>query len=229
MNERRCFSGAIEARAEGDGMTIAGHASVFDTPYDVWGFREQVARGAFKKSLKEGSVAALWNHDPSAILGRTKSGTLRLSEDEIGLYYEVDLPDTQLGRDLYKLIERGDVYQSSFAFEIQREAWDGLDDEDVPPLRTIKQVRLYDVSPVTYPASSATDVDVKRAIRSLAGELHIEVFNQFESVPDLWAASRDAEATTPAQESAQPPEAASAPIPAQEPKQSYTIHIGGLC
>lgn len=194
MTERRYTPGVIEARAADAGMTIFGHASVFDSPYSLFGFDEQVARGAFKKSLKEGDVAALWNHDPNVVLGRNKSGTLRLREDEIGLHYEVDLPDTQSARDLYTLIERGDVYQSSFAFEIVKEDWDyPKKGEEGLPLRTIREVRLYDVSPVTYPASPATDVDVARAVRSLAEAMGVTP--DAESVPELMA--RSAEPTTP--------------------------------
>lgn len=185
MTERRYTTGVIEARQADTGMTITGHASVFDEPYELWGFTEQVARGAFKKSLKEADVAALWNHDPNVVLGRKKSGTLRLSEDERGLYYEVDLPDTQAARDLYALIQRGDVYQSSFAFEIVKEAWDYPKEENAMPLRTIKEVRLYDVSPVTYPASPSTDVDVARAVRALADALGLSP--DADSVPELLA------------------------------------------
>lgn len=197
MTEKRYTPGVIEARADDGGMTITGHASVFDEPYELWGFREQVSRGAFKKSLKEADVAALWNHDPNVILGRNKSGSLRLTEDERGLYYEVDLPDTQAARDLYTLIQRGDVYQSSFAFEVVKESWDYPKGEAKDlPLRTIKEVRLYDVSPVTYPASPSTDVDVARAVRSLAEAMGVDPHDA-QSVPDLLARSE----TTPEPES----------------------------
>lgn len=219
MTERRYTEGPIEVRG-GAAMTISGHASIFDEPYDLYGFREQVARGAFKKSVKEGDVAALWNHDPNTVLGRKRAGTLRLVEDDVGLAYEVDLPDTQAARDLYTLIQRGDVYQSSFAFEIQRESWKypSGDSSDLP-LRTIQQVRLYDVSPVTYPANPSTDVDVKRAMRSLAEAFGIESY-EVETVPDLWALARqqDAEATTEEQAGAQPE--ALAAIPPQEPTRT---------
>ena len=212
MRETRTFSVPVEARAvEADGTrVIAGHASVFDAEYELWGFRERVARGAFKKSINEGDVAALWNHDPSVVLGRNKSGTLRLAEDETGLYYEVDLPDTQAARDLYTLIERGDVYQSSFAFEIQREEWtQPAEDSRELPLRTIKQVRLYDVSPVTYPASPATDIDIKRAVRSLADALGLTATDQ-TTVPELMAQAQRGQDATETQELGQP-------APAPEP------------
>ena len=196
MTERRYTTRAIEVRS-GPAMTIAGHASVFDTPYELWGFNEQVQRGAFKKTLKEADVAALWNHDPNIVLGRKKSGSLRLSEDDIGLKYEVDLPDTQAARDLYTLIQRGDVYQSSFAFEIVKEEWvQPPEDTHDLPMRTIKEVRLFDVSPVTYPASPSTDVDVARAVRCFAEALGIEPATA-TTVPDLWALAQSREAATP--------------------------------
>lgn len=184
--ERRYTPGALETREADEGLTLVGHAAVFDAPYEIWDFQEQVARGAFKKTLKEGDVAALWNHDPNVVLGRNRSGTLRLKEDEQGLLYEIDLPETQAARDLYHLVQRGDVYQSSFAFEIVKEAWDyPKKGEDGLPTRTIKEVRLYDVSPVTYPASPSTDVDVKRAVRSLAEAMGVE--DEADTVSELLA------------------------------------------
>ena len=214
--ERRYTTGAIEVRAEDEnGLTISGHASVFNEPYELFGFREQVSPGSFKKSIKEGDIAALWNHDASVVLGRKRSGTLRLSEDDTGLFYEVDLPDTQAARDLYTLIKRGDVYQSSFAFEIVKEEWVQPENKNDMPLRTIKEVRLYDVSPVTYPASPSTDVDVARAVRSFAAVLGIAP--QAETVPALWALAqkRDADIEEPdpepqshSEETTPPPEEA---------------------
>ena len=216
MSEKRYTQGVIEARSDGDAMTIVGHASVFNTPYELLGFREQVSPGAFKKSIKEGDIAALWNHDPNVVLGRKKSGTLRLSEDDHGLLYEVDLPNTQAARDLYTLIQRGDVYQSSFAFEVVKEAWDHpKKEENSLPLRTIKEVRLYDVSPVTYPASASTDVDVKRAVRSLAEAMGIEPVG--DTVSELLARAQE---DTPEPEPE--PQVHSEPTP--EPSPHFTLY-----
>lgn len=207
--ERRYTPGTIEARDGDMGFTIVGHASMFDTPYELWGFQERVSRGAFKKSLKEADVAALWNHDPNVVLGRNRSKTLRLSEDEVGLRYEVDLPDTQAARDLHTLIKRGDVYQSSFSFEIIKEDWEyPKSGEDGLPLRTIREVRLFDVSPVTYPASPTTDVDVARAVRSLAEAMGVDA--NAESVPDLLALRNQESTPEPEPE---PVEDHSAPTP----------------
>src|SRR5688572_31839889 len=100
MIERRTYE-QIEIRAEGDGkgLRLIGHAAVFNKQSDeIFGFREIVLPGAFKKSLKDSDIRALWNHEPAHILGRTKAGTLRLREDDVGLRTEIDLPDTQLAR-----------------------------------------------------------------------------------------------------------------------------------
>jgi uncharacterized protein len=194
MTERRYIPDRLEARQLDDGLVIEGHASMFDTPYELSGFVEQVARGAFKKSLKEGDVAALWNHDPNFVLGRSRSKTLELTEDEVGLHYRVSLPDTQAARDLYTLIERGDVYQSSFAFEVVKEDWAyPKRGEEGLPTRTLKEVRLWDVSPVLWPAAPSTDVDIARAVRSLAEAMGVSPDAQ--TVPELMARNAEVETT----------------------------------
>jgi HK97 family phage prohead protease len=122
-------------------------------------FREKISPGAFKKTIKEADVRALFNHNPNFVLGRNKASTLRLSEDQTGLAYEIDLPDTQVAKDLYTSIERGDVSQSSFAFKIVKETrTEPMKMLEVLPLFDIKEMRLFDVSPVTYPAYGETDV-----------------------------------------------------------------------
>lgn len=161
--ERRIVVGELRAIAsEGGGQKIAGHAAKFDVlSEDLGGFRERIAPGAFAKSIQSADVRALWNHDANIVLGRNKSGTLRLSEDSAGLYYEVDVPDTQLIRDMVLApIARGDVNQCSFGFYTLSDKWAKVDGDWV---RTLLEVELFDVSPVTYPAYPATDV----AVRSL--------------------------------------------------------------
>lgn len=156
--ERRFFdAGGIEVRrASRDAaqvLTIRGYAAKFGVlSENLGGFREQIEPGAFADILGD-DVRALFNHDANHVLGRTASGTLRLWQDETGLGYEVDLPDTQAARDLAVSIERGDVSQSSFAFRLapNGDRWD--ENEDGVVIRTISRFgRLYDVSPVTYPA-----------------------------------------------------------------------------
>ena len=157
----------IEVRAEGD-MTITGYASVYDDQYDLGYFTERVAPGAFDGRLDD-DVRLLINHEGMP-LARTTNGTLELTTDGRGLFYRAQLADTQEGRDLYKLIQRGDITQSSFAFTIDEDEWTAD-----RKLRTIKRVgRLYDVSPVTYPASPTTTVQARAMAAGLLDEERAE-------------------------------------------------------
>ena len=143
----------FEERAEGSSGAgkIAGYAAMFNTlSQDLGGFKERIAPNAFSDVLEQ-DVRAVFNHDPSLIVGRSTSGTLRLSVDGTGLAYEVDLPNTTLGRDLAELVKRGDISQSSFRFKVLKQSWSI--GEDGGEIRTIEQVgQLVDVSPVTYAA-----------------------------------------------------------------------------
>ena len=149
--EKRAFDSTIEVRAEGDNTpTISGYASVFNRQSEnLGGFREIIAPGAFDSVLGD-DVRALFNHDPNYLLARSTSGTLRLSVDEQGLRYEFEPPNTTAGRDLVESMKRGDITQSSFAFTVAKDSWE---ERDGSVVRTINKVeRLFDVSPVTYPA-----------------------------------------------------------------------------
>lgn len=152
-----------EVRAEpmqdGEGRKLVGYAALFNTPADIAGmFREQIAPGAFSEAIGRDDVRALVNHDANMVLGRSTASTLRLSEDERGLRVEVDMPDTQMARDLGVSMERGDINQMSFGFIARKQDWD--DNED-PPLRTISEAELFDVSVVTYPAYEETEVGLR--------------------------------------------------------------------
>jgi len=125
-------------------------------------FTETIAPGAFSKTLSETpDVRLLINHE-GLPLARTKNGTLTLSEDERGLFMDAVIADTSEGRDLYKLVERGDVDQMSFAFRVIRQKYN--DDRSV---RTLTEVSLADgdVSVVTYPAYQTTSVEAREALR----------------------------------------------------------------
>jgi HK97 family phage prohead protease len=167
--ETRIFH-AGELRANMESRTIRGYAAVFGmSSEDLGGFREVIAPGAFDDILGD-DVRALVNHDPSMILARTKSGTLRLFIDERGLGYEFDTPNTTYGNDLLESVSRGDVTQSSFGFTVKEHSWNKEE-----RTRTILKVgRLFDVSPVTYPAYPDTDV----AMRSLAEQEQSEESKQ---------------------------------------------------
>ena len=145
-----------EVRAAGDDtLVIEGYAANFDQTTDLGYFRETIARGAFDEVLED-DVRLLLNHD-GAPMARTTNGTLELSVDESGLRYRAALADTQDGRDLYKLIKRGDISQSSFAFTISEQSWN----EDRTERSIDKVGRLMDVSPVTYPAYPTTTVSAR--------------------------------------------------------------------
>jgi len=152
-------------RAEGKQPKITGHAAVFNVLSPLlWGFRERIAPGAFKKTLKEADIRALFNHDSNFVLGRNAAKTLKLSEDETGLAIENTPPDTQWARDLLVSMERGDVDQMSFAFRPIRSTWEIVneDTEDEELIVTREEVALIDVSVVTFPAYPETDAAVSR-------------------------------------------------------------------
>ena len=149
--------GTVELRNDDGERRITGYAAKFNTlSENLGGFRETIREGAFDNVLTN-DVRALFNHNPSMILGRTNAGTLQLTTDGNGLHYRVDPPNTHYAQDLVKSIERGDVTQSSFAFQVGDDDWD--EDDDGRLIRTIKTVkRLFDISPVTYPAYPDTSV-----------------------------------------------------------------------
>lgn len=154
---------AVEVRAEKDDegvRSFVGYAAVFDSPSeDLGGFREVILPGAFDRALKERhDVRALVNHNPDLILGRTKAGTLDLKADKRGLLSTIRPGDTQAARDAATSIERGDIDGMSFAFRVLSDDWRT---EDGEPLREVRDLQLYDVSVVSYPAYAETQVDLR--------------------------------------------------------------------
>jgi HK97 family phage prohead protease len=152
-------------RADVNGQTIAGYAAVFNSPSeDLGGFIEYIAPGAFDSVMND-DVRGFYNHDYNYLLGRASSGTLRLSTDERGLRYEIDLPNTTYANDLIELMRRGDVNQSSFAFMIESDSWSVKGKQNI---RTITKIsRLIDVAPVVIPAyPAATSQLVTRALNN---------------------------------------------------------------
>ena len=190
--ERRTYTVRdVEARSEDGQMRLSGYAAVFNEASVPLPFREQIAPGAFRKTLQETpDVRLLINHE-GLPLARTKNGTLTLVEDEIGLRFDADLPDTTEARDLYTLIQRGDVDQMSFAFRVIRQKWSQDRDE-----RTLTEVSLADgdVSVVTYPAYPATTVEAREALikavqavkegREISGESLVVLQNIFSDLAE---------------------------------------------
>lgn len=158
--ESRFFSTGIEIRSENGVNTLFGHAAVFNSrSLDLGGFTEFIKPGAFKRALSEKqNVVALFNHDSNMVLGRSTAGTLRMAEDDKGLRFEIDLPNTQLGKDLTESVRRGDITGCSFAFRTVKQEWRDVGGKTE---RDLLDVDLFDVGPVTYPAYPATDAAVR--------------------------------------------------------------------
>ena len=148
----------LEVRELGGEPVIEGHAAVFERATDLGGIKEKVASGAFARTLQKDDVRALFNHNVDYVLGRNKAGTLELSEDDKGLKYRIKPPNTSWARDLMESIRRGDITQSSFGFVPIKDEWD---ESGKVPTRTLVEVKLYDVSPVTFPAYPQTDVGLR--------------------------------------------------------------------
>ena len=133
-----------------EGRTVEGYASVFNSmSEDLGGFREIILPGAFKNALND-DIRALYNHDSNYLLARTASGTLEVKEDDKGLYYRFEMPNTSYGNDLLELYKRGDLTQSSFGFTVDKDSWRLEEGQHVRYIESVSS--LFDVSAVVYPA-----------------------------------------------------------------------------
>jgi HK97 family phage prohead protease len=146
----------FELRAKPESRTIFGTATVFNSSYDMGWYDEEMSSDSLNEAdMKD--VVALFNHDMNMVLARTSSGTLKLNVTGNAMEYEFEAPNTSLGNDLLEMVKRGDVYQSSFAFTVEKESWQ--EREGSKPKRIIRSIKkVYDVSPVTYPANPDTMV-----------------------------------------------------------------------
>lgn len=175
--------GSLDTR----GRTVHGYAAVYGVESeDLGGFRERIAPGAFSGVL-DSDVRALLNHDPNEVLGRTRSGTLRLADDQRGLRFELDLPDSPLGENVRSAVGRGDLDGASFRFEIGEEEWAG----DLRTVRTVKQLR--DVTLATYPAYPAASIELRTRPVNDGGERRQEGAEMATEDQDGAAEERSAE------------------------------------
>ena len=183
-----------ELRAE-DGESavpvIRGYAAVFDAETELWpGTREVIRRGAFSKTLAEGDQVALWNHDTNKPLARRTAGTLKLAEDDRGLRYEFEINvANSWERDAFEAVKKRSVIGSSFAFEPVRESVQ-RNEKGRMVMRELLEVKLFEVSPVTFPAYKATEAQA----RALFSELTHPSFDLSESLEKFFA-----QGLTPAQ------------------------------
>ena len=163
--ERRCHD-LDEFRFDADKNEITGTAARFGVwSEDLGGFKERIRQGAFSKTIKEGDIRLLFNHDPNFILARTSNGTMTLEEDKRGLNFTASLPNTTYASDLKESIKRGDISQNSFGFRIINDKWKISDDRNQLDERTLTEVKLFDLGPVTFPAYPQTTVKVRSILK----------------------------------------------------------------
>jgi len=166
MEIRSLESEPLELRSAstGDGMSFAGYAWRYDSPSLPLPFTERIAPGAFTRTLKSrNDIRAYVNHDERLVIGSTRAKTLRIEDRPDGGYVEIDLPDTTYARDLSTSIARGDVRTMSFGFSTVKDAWSADGQE-----RTLKEVRLHEVSVVTGTAAYPSTTASVRNLRALA-------------------------------------------------------------
>lgn len=165
--ERRHAAQPVELRMDGDNRSLSGYAAVFyragdpGTEYELAeNYVERIAPGAFVDAIEGGDdVRGLFNHDANHVLGRVSSGTMTITEDDMGLRYDIELPDTATGNEVRTLVDRGDITGSSFGFRVTGQEHEERSDGVL--VRTITNVSLIDVGPVTFPAYESTQVAVR--------------------------------------------------------------------
>ena len=164
MRQVRAIPTKFETRESGDEKHITGYFSVFNDIYEIApGMTESVAPGAFSNTLA-GDIRALVNHDSTLVLGRTAAHTLELREDAHGLWGDITInPNDSDAVNLYNRVQRGDVDQCSFGFEVVKQDTEVRDNGDVH--WTIREVKLYEVSPCTFPAYESTNISARSAER----------------------------------------------------------------
>ena len=161
MRQMRSVASEFKTREDGEDLRIEGYFAVFNSNYQIWSdASESIAPGAFSNTLG-GDVRALIDHETMYVLGRNQAGTLELREDSHGLWGSVLInPNDQDAMNLYARVQRGDVNQCSFGFDILDEETEYRDDGSVH--WTIKEVKLYEVSVCTFPAYAETSVQARK-------------------------------------------------------------------
>lgn len=155
----------FKTRKDGENLSIEGYFAVFNSIYEIApGMTESIAPGAFDRTLS-GDIRALINHDTTLVMGRTKANTLQLRADSHGLWGHIDVnPNDTDAMNLYSRVQRGDVNQCSFGFEIVSEETDFREDGSVH--WTINEVELFEVSPCTFPAYKETNISAREEQRN---------------------------------------------------------------
>jgi HK97 family phage prohead protease len=234
---RAKVTGASITRSDGESEPIGfkGTAIVFNSRTWIggrsWGYWEQIAPEAVTKTLKEADIRFLQNHDPNLLLARNKAGTLRLNPTDSGLEVDADMAPVSYAQDLAVLLERGDISQMSFAFDPV--AWKREEVDNGDELITFTEIRLWDVSVVTYPAYEDTDASLRMAaFDALCRSNNLEadaVLRAFAAGDELPTISTDpAPAETTRTETSEPAESTRETSPPAEPTGTQAIHPNAL-
>jgi len=162
------ISSKIETREKDGKRYIDGMVPFGSMSEDLGGFTEKIDRTAFNKTLADGAeVYAFWAHNDAEVLGSRSAGTLTLSADDTGLHFSVEMRDNAISEDRWQAVQRGDVVGTSFGFITERDEWDHT---AKPAVRTLKEVRLLEISPgVAFPAYQGAQSGA--AFRSVVNEL----------------------------------------------------------
>lgn len=181
----------VETRKTDDGkMQVTGYAAVFESlSVPIFGFREKIRAGAFKNTITKNNIRALWNHNRDFVLGSMGNGSLKLSEDDRGLRFELDIADTQIGRDAFVSIGRRDVDGVSFSFSAVKQEWDETDPKNV--IRTLVEVECDEISPTAFPAYEETSVSTRTA--KDAYEEHRGVLQKAQEQKEIETRAREIE------------------------------------
>ena len=175
MRQIRSIESKFTTRDDDGALHIEGYFAVFNSTYQIWDdMSESVAPGAFTDTLGE-DVRALIDHETRLVLGRNSAGTLQLREDSHGLWGDILInPNDQDAMNLYARVQRGDVNQCSFGFDILEEETEFRDDGSIH--WTIKKVKLYEVSVCTFPAYTETSVQARKDDFEAARERRAEAY-----------------------------------------------------
>jgi uncharacterized protein len=191
------ISSKIETREKDGKRYIDGLVPFGSMSEDLGGFIEKIDRTAFNKTLADGAeVYAFWSHNDSEVLGSRSAGTLTLAADDVGLHFSVEMRDNAISEDRWQAVQRGDVVGTSFGFITERDEWDHT---TTPAVRTLKEVRLLEISPgVAFPAypgaqSGAAFRSVVNEVRSMK-EKPADVPPATEAAPPAQAPGNDSRA-----------------------------------
>lgn len=212
--ERRFHRTTVEERAKGDGWQIVGLGIVYNSlSENLGGFREEVAPGAAEGLLDDPDIAGLFNHNPDLLLGRVGAGTMRLSDSDKGVVYDIDGSNRSYALDLRESLRLKEVTRSSFAFRVARGGDEWEEDEESGLLvRTItKFSRLFDMSPVTYAAYPETDAGTR--------DLPLEADEDEGDEDDVPADKADMSTTPPVERTDDVPAEAARPDGDEEDQQ----------